>query len=288
MSSSSSSSALFITHRGEVAFGDAIYKVVLLTLVIWLIFLTGTPTNLNTVTLGASAVHDANNCPPRNVCEAGFFAADISSCEYTPLPTGETCIGAACYIEDANTTACTSAGQCEGNTTECRGYCRVDSDCNGTIPIAPFWLTQVADWEDDGMILAAYRYMCWYNRCELHLLDRFMNNLDNDFPEGIGMWSRCEDYLTGAFLASQGGCLTTQRFLIDHNVSATLYPVNATDQFSMCSYYYDCAPLNQTAIELDNVIESSSGGGGAHISNTVYIEEHMHDVALTLFDDVVV
>lgn len=183
-------------------------------------------------------------------CRSAYFVPSLNACLNTLAPGGTPCTNA-CYRADANTTTCDATGACVGSdVTECRGHCSTDADCATAIPLNPFWLTLNAT--DNERIFLNYRHVCYLNKCELFTLDRYWQTQTGNFGMPVAGYNRCDDYLLPSFVQERRQCLTMSRYLLSPNLTnPNFYPPGitaTTSQFSMCLFYHDCAPINQTAI----------------------------------------
>jgi hypothetical protein len=185
-------------------------------------------------------------------CNVGYLLVENEACFSQQASPGTSCTSA-CYLEEATTTTCNSNGQCQGNTTECRGYCQEDSDCIEVIPFNTDWFNAGGDLDDPEPIFYSYKHVCHFNRCELFTLDRFITARSGNYMRNAADWAHCDDYLNTSFINERKSCLRIERYLIDTNLTSPSHYIGNyayPPQFSMCLYYYECAELNQTAIGL--------------------------------------
>lgn len=207
------------------------------------------------VYLSATRVENAN-CSDSNDCTRDFLFVEADFCEHILEPPGTPCDNT-CYVENAATTTCSRTGMCSGNITECRGHCTTDADCVTAIPFDPAWLTNHAraGWNNFEYVVVKERHICELNRCVAFVFHMFVNPDTVNYAQPIGAFSNCDAFLLPSFVEERVNCLTMQRALLAVNVTdvSQFMPaeVNSPPQFSMCSYYYNCAALNQTQLALN-------------------------------------
>lgn len=183
-------------------------------------------------------------CATGNDCVVGYYLPDYGVCQQVSAPNGTNCSDV-CYTEDAVTT-CNTVGLCTGHRYGCRGDCETDGHCNTSIPIDPFWLPESDNW-GELLILWGYRYICFAERCELHLIDLYWQDDPSNYGEPVGGYQRCQDYLEPEWTDERIGCLTQESFLLDTNLTNGYFaddtPEHAS-QFRMCTFYYNCVPFD--------------------------------------------
>lgn len=182
----------------------------------------------------------AEECPTNDACAVGYYFPDYGICIPKTVPNGTACTNV-CYVDDAETTACNQHGVCEGDPSECRGFCEANSDCNASIPLNPVFV------DDLGGILWNYRYLCVAARCELFTLDLYWQQEPLNYGETISGYLRCEDFLNVTWAEERADCLFQEDFLLDHNFTDGFFPDNTParpSQFRMCTFHYKCAPFD--------------------------------------------
>jgi hypothetical protein len=161
------------------------------------------------------------------------------------MPNGTSCVDV-CYNEDANTT-CNDRGVCTGVAADCRGFCAIDSDCNASIPLNPYWLPESGNWDSVTPLLWGYIYECVAGRCELFTLDLYWSQETNNYGEPISGYLRCEDFLNTTWAEERAQCLFQEDFLLDRNLTDAYFPGETPprpSQFRMCTFHYKCAPFD--------------------------------------------
>jgi hypothetical protein len=184
-------------------------------------------------------------------CTLGYLWPDHGVCGPTvQAPTGTAC-QSLCYIEDATTTACDNmTGACNGNVTESRGYCTLETDLNATIPFELLWLT-VTGPINEYPVFWNYAYNCYLNVVRLFTLDMVWTTDPQNQGEVVGAFTACKDFLNATFWAERGSCLTIEETYLDPTVTPIEHYLNDTNtlqQFRLCTFLYTNAALNQSAI----------------------------------------
>lgn len=243
----------------------------------------------------------ASNCSTPNPCEVGYYipidalAQDErgpGACVHEQAVGGTTCDNK-CYVANANSTTCDGAGGCTGDVTECGGYCTAAADCNATMPINADWVGVLSSPDFDSAtryVFWRYDYECYYNRCVLSMLVRYWGSNRTMDHQAAAALDTCNDFLNATFVADKGDCLQSEFFLLASNMTnashyegTTAYP----SQYGMCTLWYDCATMNQTAMVAKRSTETEADGNAAA---AIEMEEQfvmwLADHATTLFDTV--
>jgi len=196
-----------------------------------------------------------DECDTGNACTMGYYFPDYGVCIPKTMPNGTACTDV-CYQEDANTT-CNDLGVCTGSAADCRGYCESDFECNATIPLSSYWLSESGNWDVDTPVLWGHMYECFAGRCELFTLDLYWRqDAEDDYGEAIAGHLRCEDFLNVTWTQERAVCLFQEDFLLDRNLTDAYFPGDQPErpsQFRMCTFHYKCAPFQP--LELKRVLD---------------------------------
>jgi hypothetical protein len=184
-------------------------------------------------------------CETGDACSMGYYFPNYGVCIPKTMPNGTSCVDV-CYNEDANTT-CNDRGVCTGAASDCRGFCTIDSDCNASIPLNPYWLSESGNWDSVTPILWNYLYDCVGGRCELFTLDLYWAQEVDNYGEPISAYLRCKDFLNTTWAEERTQCLFQEDFLLDRNLTDAYFPDETPprpSQFRMCTFHYKCAPFD--------------------------------------------
>jgi hypothetical protein len=251
--------------------------VLILSILAWTLRPSSTPTTAADVTYNYT--YNSSDCAPvaeldascvpletlNTGCTLGYLWTEHGVCgQATQAPTGTPC-QSLCYVEDAVTTACDNVtGECNGNTTESRGYCNEETDLNATIPFDTVWLT-ITDPVNFDPVVWNYAYDCYLNMVRLFILDLVWTAQEENTGEVVGARSACSDYLDADFWALRGDCLTIEGMWLDPTVTPLEHYLNnsaSPPQFRLCTFLYASATLNQSAIVLSPSTKKRDVGGG--------------------------
>lgn len=215
---------------------------------------------------------DLNGYPLDN-CTVGYYLTNQDNvCQHEAAPGGTPCVNR-CYVDGAVSTACDYQGNCTGSDpTECLGFCETDADCNASIPVNTWWLTHNVSAFITVNTLVSYSYNCFLNACRLFTLDHYAMSgveettaLSSQSIVAVAALMDCSYFLDVNWAGDRLGCLTTESYLIDPNLTNPIngsfdVPTQPPDppgriyiepqwQYRLCSFSMNCAPLNTTGVD---------------------------------------
>ncbi len=188
-------------------------------------------------------------------CKVAYYLTDMNVCQPEDAPGGIPCIDK-CYasVHGLPSAFCDNEGHCTGDATHCKGYCLTADECDGLLPLNPFWVG-VNDSQANVPIFWWNDCMCWANMAEQFALILFwQQSVDDPAGDAIGAGLRCKDLLDFDFVEQYESCLGIDLYLLDANATPPQYYLNVNltehpnchSQFAFCAYTWNCAVLNQT------------------------------------------
>ncbi len=195
-------------------------------------------------------------CNDSNPCTADFDHGD-GTCTHRDYNTAHTCTDA-CYTNGQ----CNGGGACTGDVSTCFGACT--NNCDAQFVFNPAWTATCITPFDNIPVVWVETQVCFVGMCVAFTVDAYAGAFFGPEPIYLASLAQCKDYLDVDFWAAHGACITTERHLLDMNM--TRFQAQSTNfdhffgpffndpdilvQFSVCSYYYKCGQLNATEIGL--------------------------------------